>query len=125
MLAVKQKIKRSQSFYYRIIMVVTLFLSLFTDFYDPLIFLLTGTLLLFFLDKLGKGIVLRELIAFHFCFICLVMPWIGYRWYTVSNPLARLWVRYMPVKEDIYFSFALPAVAAFTVALCWPIKKGN
>jgi hypothetical protein len=123
MLAVRKKIKRSQSFYYRIIMVVTLFLSLFTDFYEPLIFLLTGTLLLFFLDKLGKGIVLRELIAFHFCFICLVMPWIGYRWYTISNPLARLWVRYMPVKEDVYFAFALPAVAAFTVALCWPIKK--
>ena len=32
-----------------------------------------GTVLLYcaYLDKLGKGIVLRELIAFHCCFICL------------------------------------------------------
>jgi hypothetical protein len=125
MLAVRKKIKRSQSSYYRIIMVVMLFLSIITDWYVPLVFILTGTLLLFFLDKLGKGIVLRELIAFHFCFICLVMPWIGYVWYPISNPLARLWMRYMPVKEDVYFSFALPAVAAFTIALCWPIKKRN
>ena len=125
MFVARQKIKRSQAYYYRAILIVTFVLSLITDWYDPLIFLLTGTLLLFFLDKLGKGIVLRELIAFHFCFICLVMPWIGYRWYTIANPLARLWVRYMPVNEQIYFAFALPAVAGFTVALCWPIKKNN
>ena len=125
MLIVKKKIKRSQSFYYRFILATTFFFSLFTDWYAPLVFVLTGTLLLFFLDKLGKGIVLRELIAFHSCFVCLVMPWLGYRWYPYSNLLARIWVRWMPVTEDVYFSFALPALAGFTVALCWPIKKGN
>jgi hypothetical protein len=53
------------------------------------------------------------------------MPWVGYRWYTIDNPMARLWVRYMPVKEDVYFGYVLPAVAALATALCWPIRKND
>ncbi len=119
MLIFTDKIKRSKSFYYCLILASTFIISLFTQqLNEPLIFVLSGTVLLFVLDKLGKGIVLRELIALHTCFICLVMPWLGYQWYTIENPLARLWVRYMPVSEDTYFNFALPAVAAFVTTLC-------
>ena len=117
--------KRSKSYYYSAILVVVALLSLITDLYEPLIFIFAGTVLFFILDKLGKGIVLRELIGLHTCFVCLIMPWVGYQWYTIDNPLARLWVRYMPVNEDTYFRFALPAVACFVTALCLPIKKDD
>jgi hypothetical protein len=53
------------------------------------------------------------------------MPWVGFQWYTIENPLARLWVRYMPVSESTYFNFALPAVSAFVTTLIWPIKKDD
>ena len=104
---------------------VILILSLVTDWYNILVYGLTGVLLLFSLDKLGKGIVLRELIAFHGCVICLLMPLLGYEIYNEHNAMARLWVRYMPLPKDVYFSFALPAMAAFSAAICWPIRNQN
>ncbi|THU41510.1 hypothetical protein FAM09_05225 [Niastella caeni] len=75
------------------------------------------------MDKLGKGIVLRELIAFHGCLICLFMPLLGYNIYNYDNYYARLWVRFMPVSKVTYFSYALPAMTAFTAAICWPISN--
>lgn len=98
-------------------------LSLVTDWYYALSLALLGIVLILMLDKLGKGVVLREIIALHICFICLVMPALGYDVYTIENPLAKLWRRYMPIAEDVYFSFALPATAAFVIALCWPMNS--
>lgn len=98
-------------------------LSLVTNWYTALTLILLGIIFVLILDKLGKGIVLREIIALHSCFICLVMPALGYDVYTIDNPLAKLWRRYMPVPEDVYFTFALPAVTAFVIALCWPMNN--
>jgi hypothetical protein len=96
---------------------------LLTDAHKPLSIYLVILLLVMILDKLGKGIVLREIIALHSSFVCLIMPIVGYDVYNGNNALARLWVRYMPVPEEVYFSFALPAIAAFVGALCWPMTK--
>jgi hypothetical protein len=96
-------------------------LSLATDWYAPLIYTLMIVLLVMVLDKLGKGIVLREMIAFHTCFVCLAMPLLGYAEYTRTDLSARSWFRYMVVTEDVYFSFTLPAVAAFVFAVCFPM----
>jgi hypothetical protein len=100
-------------------------LSLVTNWYSVLSIALAGVVLVLILDKLGKGIVLREIIALHSCFICLVMPALGYEVYNIQNPLAKLWHRFMPVTYDVYFSFALPATAAFVIALCWPMNKAE
>jgi hypothetical protein len=74
-------------------------------------------------DKMGKGIVLRETIGFLYVFTCLVMPVVGYSFYTRDNKLAHLWVKYMPVQESVYFSFCLPAIAFFCFALLLPFPK--
>ena len=108
---------------FSIIQIAIFILSLFTDWYAFLSISLSVIVLITILDKLGKGIVLREIIALHSTFVCLIMPVIGYDIYTRNNNLARIWVRYMPVPEDVYFTFALPASAAFVVALCWPMNK--
>jgi hypothetical protein len=78
--------------------------------------------LLSLLDKLGKGIVLREVVALHTALTCLVMPVVGYTVYNRENDLANLFKRYMRVPEEVYFGYALPAVALFILALCWPVK---
>lgn len=96
-------------------------LSLFTDLYSELSICLFSITVFTVIDRLGKGIVLRELIALYSVFVCLVMPAAGYSYYTVNNHLAKLWGRFMPVAEDTYFSFALPAEALFVLAICWPI----
>jgi hypothetical protein len=105
------------------IFVLSFFISQY--YYVPLIFILTITVVFSILNKLGRGIVLRELIGLHGCIFCLLMPLLGYEWYTNSNLLSRLWVTYMPVTDTVYFSFALPAMAGFITALCWPINKRN
>ena len=108
-----------------LIQLVIFILSLVTDWYPVLSISLLLVVLITILDKLGKGVVLREIIALHSTFVCLIMPVVGYESYTRNNSLARIWVRYMPVPADDYFSFALPASAAFVVALCWPMNRRN
>jgi len=56
-------------------------------------------------------------------FTCLVMPVAFYHFYTKENPLARIWVKYMPIASDDYFSFVLPAIAAMILGLRVPIGK--
>jgi hypothetical protein len=104
---------------------VSFFLSLATDWYLEISVILFVVTVLAVLDKLGKGLVLRELIVLHTVFICLVMAEVGYRFYNYQNYLARAFIKYMAVPEDVYFSYALPAVTAFSVAMCWPIKHGR
>lgn len=113
----------SKGYIFSIIQFSVFFFSLITDFYTPLIIVLSITAFLQVLDKLGKGIVLREMMALHGIFVCLLMPLMGYLVYNPSNKIASLWVRYMPIAEDRYFEFALPAIAGFALALCWPMNK--
>jgi len=96
-------------------------LSLITDWYRGLV-LVTFVLLVFIvLDKMGRGLVLRELVALHICFICLLMPLVGYLYYTQNHQLSRIWVKYMLVPEEMYFGFAVPATTGFITTLCWPL----
>src|SRR6516225_7452879 len=106
-----------------IFLLLSLLFSLVTDWYLEIsVFLLIVTVLTV-LDKLGKGLVLRELIVLHTILICLVMPEVGYRIYNYQNYLSRAFLKYMVVPEDVYFNFALPAVTAFSLAMCWPITR--
>jgi hypothetical protein len=111
-----------ERYYYSILTSVICILSLVTDWYIFLAQTLMLVTVLMVLHRLGKGIVLRELIALHGLFTCIFIPIFGYTVYNQSNALAVLWVRVMPVPLDVYFSFALPAMSAFVTTLCWPIR---
>lgn len=114
---------KRKSYLFSIFQVLIAILSLITNWYSLLVIGLLVLILLMLLDKLGKGIVLRETIALHSCFITLVMPLVGYMFFTKENALARIWVKFMMVPKDVYFEFALPAMAFFIVALCWPLTS--
>jgi hypothetical protein len=75
------------------------------------------------LYDLGKRIVILDFIIQLAIFSCLVMPAIFYHVYTKDDYMARLWVKFMPISSDEYFSFALPAVIALAIGLRVPIKK--
>ena len=98
-------------------------LSFFTEWYVELSIALGVVLLVMLLDKLGKGIVLRETIAFLYVFTCLIMPIVGYEYYDSSNSLSKLWVRYMPIPRADYFSYCLPAIGFFCFALLFPLPS--
>ncbi len=101
------------------------FLSFFTEWATPLSLALAILTLIMLLDKLGKGIVLREIVAFLYVLSCLVMPLLGYAYYTSANPLAKLWDKWMPVPYDTYFAYNLPAVSFFCVALLLPFSASK
>lgn len=112
-----------KKYLFSIILFVIALLSLFTDWYRGLSLGLGGIMILMILDKMGKGIVLRETIGFLYVFTCLIMPIVGYTYFARGNTMARLWVKYMPIKEVDYFSFCLPAIAFFCFALLLPFKN--
>lgn len=84
--------------------------------------ILVLTLFIAIIDKIGKSIVLLEIVAFFGCFTCLFMPVISYSFYNKDYYLARVFRVYMHVPEETYFTYALPALSAFTLAMCWPLK---
>jgi hypothetical protein len=89
---------------------------------DPtfFVYLILGICVFRLLQKIGKGIALREMIAVYSCLIYLLMPLLGYKIYTADNALARLWVKYMPVSESVYFGFVMPAILAFMLGMFMP-----
>ncbi len=102
-------------------LIICFLLSLVTDWYTEISIFLFIITVFSILDKLGKGMVLRELVVLHTIFICLVMPAVGYGIYNHDNYLARVFYRYMLVPEGMYFGFILPAVCAFSFSMCYPI----
>ncbi|MDP4251713.1 MAG: hypothetical protein Q8918_16555 [Bacteroidota bacterium] len=100
-------------------------LSLVTDWYSFLSIALFVLTVFAILDKLGKGLLLREIVVLHAIFICLVMPVLGYQVYNHENTMARLFYKYMVVPEDVYFSYNLPALCVFSISMCFPITKGG
>ncbi len=98
--------------------------SLITDAMNvELVTAITIAAILSILDKLGRGIVLRESIAALYIFTCLDMPLLGYKVYNFQNPLSRAFKKYMLVPEADYFNLALPAIAGFCMMLSIPMRN--
>jgi hypothetical protein len=112
-------------YFYSGLLLLLAVMSLITNWYTQLSLALATVLLVMLLDKIGKGIVLRETIAFLYVLTCLVMPVLGYNYYSASNSLSKLWVRYMPIPLDTYFSYALPAIVFFCFSLTLPFSTRN
>jgi hypothetical protein len=81
--------------------------------------------LLDFLARLGNRIVILDLSLIIASLTCLVLPVIFYHVYTIKDPLAFLWGKYMHVSSDDYFSFAVPAVAAMAAGFRIPLSKSK
>lgn len=60
--------------------------------------------------KIGNGSFFLELLHVYAVFTCLLMPLLGYVYFNSTSKLAVLWVRSMPVPQDQYFLFAIPAI---------------
>jgi len=107
------------------IMGLIVLLSFFSNWYTPLCISLLLLLVIMMLYKIGRGIVLLEVTAVLYVLTCLIMPLAGYEFYSADNRLSRLWVKYMVVSRDVYFSYALPAIGCFCLAVTWPAFKNK
>lgn len=115
--------KFSFKYIYSLILAVIAILSFVSEEHRFLSFALVIVLVLMMLNKMGKGIVLRESIAVLYVLTCITMPLIGYMFYTKQNYLSRLWVKYMPIPEVSYYEYTLPAIALFCLAITWPLSS--
>lgn len=70
-----------------------------------------------FISAIGKKLLLAESISLYSCIIYLIAPILGYTEYVYDNPLVKIWDIYMKVGEIEYYSFALPAILVFVLAL--------
>ena len=113
--------KNSEKIFSYILLTVFI-LSLITDWHRIYVLITFTLLIVMVLEKMGRGIVLRELVALHTCFVSLLMPLVGYVYYTQDYHLSRIWVKYMLVPEEMYFGYAVPATVGFITTLCWPMK---
>ena len=106
-------------------LIISFLLSLVTDWYAEISIFLCFVSIFAILDKLGKGLVLRELVVLHTIFICLVMPTLGIMFIIMIISSPGLFIRYMLVPEDVYFGYVLPAVCIFSLGMCYPITKSG
>ena len=81
--------------------------------------------LLSFLYNLGRKIIILDLTIIMAALTCLLMPVIFYHNYTQADFLARIWVKYMPIPSDDYFSFTVPAVLALYLGLNLPLGRSK
>lgn len=99
--------------------------SLFSAEYAVAVYSLVAFLLLLVVYRIGKGLVLLEMMAFHCCLTCLVAPLIGFSVYTIDSDIARLWVKVMTIDPATYFGFVLPACIAYIIGLLFPFGKNR
>lgn len=99
--------------------------SLISNDYELNVIALFSFISLYTLYRIGKGLVLMEMMAFHCVLICLLAPLIGFRVYNSDSEIARLWVKVMTINPVDYYNFVLPATIAYVFALLSPVGKNK
>lgn len=77
--------------------------------------------ILSFVDDLGKRLVILDVAILIAIITCLIMPIAGYHYFNPANLQSKLWVKYMRVPSDEYYSYMFPAVIAMTLGMKLPV----
>lgn len=115
------KLKYAFSFSY----IFLFFLSLASESYELISITLVCLIILSILYKIGSGIITLEGISLFYVFTCLIMPVVGYNFYTHDYFMSRLFKKYMQVEESVYFGYSLPALILFVTILTFPYLGKN
>jgi len=87
---------------------------------DTIVYCLTATSLIVFLNNLTKRINFLDVTAVSACIFYLLMPLISYSAFGKHNKMAALWHTFMTIKKEEYFYLALPATIALLLGLWLP-----
>jgi hypothetical protein len=97
--------------------------SLFSNDYRTISYVLTGVSMFRLIDKFGKGVILLEIILVYSCLIYLIAPILAYDIYNEKSAIAILWQKVMPVPEKSYFEYVMPAILAFGLGISFHPKQ--
>jgi hypothetical protein len=109
------------------LLIVSIFVSLLVGFqttlteYESISIGLAIYWMISFLLDLGKKLVFLDIIIVSAILSCLVMPIIGYHYFSSENALAVLWQKNMVVTSNVYFDFMVPATIALILGLKMPV----
>lgn len=106
-------------------LVIAMSYSLLSPDYTITVYTLLAFISLYVLYRIGKGLVLMEMMAFHCVLTCLFAPLIGFAVYNADSDIARLWVKVMTINPTEYFRFVLPATIAYIMGLLLPFGKNK
>jgi hypothetical protein len=106
-------------------LIIALIHSLVTTDYTLNVIAVTLFVSIYAMYRIGKGLVLMEMMAFHCCLTCILAPLMGFNFYGADSEIARLWVKVMTINPDTYFEFALPATIAYVLGLTFPFGKNK
>ncbi|MBL0134255.1 MAG: hypothetical protein IPP79_09690 [Chitinophagaceae bacterium] len=73
-----------------------------------------------FVDKIGRRLVILDIIVILAVVTWLLFPILAYHFFTKENPLVYMWRRYMPISSEEYFSYVLPGTLAMILGLRFP-----
>ena len=93
--------------------------------YEALALSLTLYFLLDLIQSIGQKMPFLEIITFYSFLIWVAMPVIAYQIFHEYDELSSLWVAYMTIPSEEYFSYALPAASAFAIGLKMPLYGNN
>ena len=109
---------------YLIILVFGVLLSLKWNFtiLEALSLLLFFGYFIYFIDLIGKKIIILEIASFTAILGWLVAPLPFYHFFNDTNSLAIQWVKVMPLESNEYYSFALPATISMILGFTFRFK---
>lgn len=109
---------------YLIILVFGVLLSLKWNFtiLEALSLLLFFGYFIYFIDLIGKKIIILEIASFTAILGWLVAPLPFYHFFNENNTLAVQWVKVMPLSSNEYYSFALPATISMILGFTYRFK---
>lgn len=109
---------------YLIILVFGVLLSLKWNFtiLEALSLLLFFGYFIYFIDLIGKKIIILEIASFTAILGWLVAPLPFYHFFNDTNSLAIQWVKVMPIESNEYYSFALPATISMILGFTFRFK---
>jgi hypothetical protein len=106
-------------------LIIALIHSLVTSDYTLNVIAVSLFISIYAMYRIGKGLVLMEMMAFHCCLTCILAPLMGFNFYGADSEIARLWVKVMTINPDAYFEFVLPATIAYVIGLTFPFGKNK
>lgn len=77
---------------------------------------------MYFIDLIGKKIIILEIASFTAILTWLVGPLPFYHFFNEKNSLAVEWVKVMPLTSNEYYSFALPATISMILGFTYRFK---
>ncbi len=77
--------------------------------------------ILAFVDDLGKKLIILDVAILITIITCLVLPIAGYHHFTSTNLQSRMWINFMRVPSDDYYSFMIPATLAMIAGMKLPV----